>query len=228
MQPQQPVLEHVVRQAFEQLSHVQQLIGRYFVLLFTRLRHPLRQRMPQKPPRMPVHKDEYHERQNEPDYRSKIDDVIHDANALRLLFALVSPYLARWAQYGLHAPYWLRQYGLCVALLPPAIRALVSPYLARWAQYGLRAPYWLRQYGLCVALSRPLGSIRAPFNTHNAPNTSLQPLRAPLALGAFAFHALKLYETPMPLPLRAPLALGAFAFHALKLYETPMPLPLRG
>ena len=140
----------------------------------------------------------------------------------------VSPYLARWAQYGLHAPYWLRQYGLCVALLPPAIRALVSPYLARWAQYGLRAPYWLRQYGLCVALSRPLGSIRAPFNTHNAPNTSLQPLRAPLALGAFAFHALKLYETPMPLPLRAPLALGAFAFHALKLYETPMPLPLRG
>ena len=101
MQPQQPVLEHVVRQTFEQLSHVQQLIGRYFVLLFTRLRHPLRQRMPQKPPRMPVHKDEYHERQNEPDYRSKIDDVIHDANALRLLFALVSPYLARWAQYGL-------------------------------------------------------------------------------------------------------------------------------
>ena len=51
----------------------------------------------------------------------------------------VSPYLARWAQYGLRAPYWLRQYGLCVALLPSG---------------NTRS---------CVALSHPLGSIRAPF-----------------------------------------------------------------
>ena len=152
-----------MRQTFEQLSHVQQLIGRYFVLLFTRLRHPLRQRMPQKPPRMPVHKDEYHERQNEPDYRSKIDDVIHDANALRLLFALVSPYLARWAQYGLHAPYWLRQYGLCVALLPPAIRALVSPYLARWAQYGLLLILTTRQIQAFNRSALPLRSAHSFF-----------------------------------------------------------------
>lgn len=94
--------------------------------------------------------------------------------------------------------------GFVSRFCPPAIRALVSPYLTRWAQYGLL------------------------FNTHNAPNTSLQPLREFLALGAFTFHALKLYKTPMPLSLRESLALGAFAFHALKLYETPMPLPLRG
>ena len=51
-----------------------------------------------------------------------------------------APYFARWAQYGLLAPYWLCQYGL------------LKPYFARWAQYGLLAPYWLCQYGLLAVL----------------------------------------------------------------------------
>ncbi len=37
-----------------------------------------------------------------------------------------APYFARWAQYGLLAPYWLCQYGL------------LKPYFAH-AQYGLLA-----------------------------------------------------------------------------------------
>ena len=57
-----------------------------------------------------------------------------------------APYFARWAQYGLLAPYWLCQYGL------------LKPYFAH-AQYGLLAV-------LCahfVARIRLAWQLRQPF-----------------------------------------------------------------
>ena len=61
--------------------------------------------------------------------------------SLSLNTGSVSPYLARWAQYGL----WLRLCAHCVARIRLRNRPIslslntgsVSPYFARWAQYGL-------------------------------------------------------------------------------------------
>ena len=62
----------------------------------------------------------------------------------------LTPYFARWAQYGLLSPYFARwaQYGL------------LSPYFALWAQYGLLAT--------AISLSLhtpPLGALLLAGNT---------------------------------------------------------------